>query len=868
MTLSKSALTAGLLTATALGAVLAPMPAAAQTSAAEARYALPAQALGETLTAIARISGREILFADEAVRGRRAPALRGRFTAEAAVRQVLAGSGLVVETQGGALLVRAGSRAALDTPAAPDEDITVTGTRIRGAQGPSPAIITTRRSLEEQGVPDLTAFSRIIPQNFTGGQNPGVAGGGNQGGQNNINNATTLNLRGLGSDATLTLINGHRLPYDAVNQGVDIGTIPLAAIERIEIITDGASALYGSDAVGGVANILLRRDFEGVRTSARYGAATEGGAEQQQYSLVGGARWETGGFMAAAEYSKTSPIFADQRAYTRHLQPSQMLGTRSEQISAILTAHQVLTPEATLEIDAQLADRNSQKANAFNITSDVLTNGQINSPLVTSYAITPSLHVALGDGWETVLEMTHGRSRTLIRSLRIVNGAQRPGRILYQNWLTNLEARAEGPLFRLLGGDARLAVGGGARWFSLDAMSRTFTGGVWQTTRDATESRQSLFGYGELSLPLVGPENRMAFLEALRLSAAVRYERYKGIDEVATPKLGLVYAPHRDVTLKLSWGKSFKIPTLNQVNTVREGILLPASMFTQPSPPLPAGATIFLLGGGNPDLTAERATNRTLSIEWRARFVEGLRIEATWFDVDYRDRIASPITNTLASLADPLVADFVDLSPTQQQLLGYIATLPLGLSNQTGRPFDPANVAAIVDGSLRNTAREHVQGVDLALDYRADLRSGSQLRLAGSISYLDVDRQLRPGQPTAPRTGVIFTPPHWRARGSASWETREVQLGVSLNYLGSTLDNTFIDAEPIGAFTTLDLSGSWRPAADHGPLRNLELRLSVQNLLDEAPDSIRNTDPAGIPFDSTNQSPVGRFVSVSVAKQW
>jgi iron complex outermembrane receptor protein len=150
----------------------------------------------------------------------------------------------------------------------------VTGTRIRGASGPSPVIVMTRRGLEEQGLADMASVSRIIPQNFTGGQNPGVAGGGDQGGYNNINNSTTLNLRGLGSDATLTLINGHRLPYDAVNQGVDISTIPLAALERIEVITDGASALYGSDAVGGVANLILRRDYDGLQTSARVGAST------------------------------------------------------------------------------------------------------------------------------------------------------------------------------------------------------------------------------------------------------------------------------------------------------------------------------------------------------------------------------------------------------------------------------------------------------------------------------------------------------------------------------------------------------------------------------------------------------------------
>jgi outer membrane receptor for ferrienterochelin and colicin len=91
----------------------------------------------------------------------------------------------------------------------------VTGTRIRGATGPSPVVVMTRRGLEEQGIPDMACASRIIPQNFTGGQNPGVAGGGEQSGYNNINNSTTLNLRGLGSDATLTLINGRRLRAEA-----------------------------------------------------------------------------------------------------------------------------------------------------------------------------------------------------------------------------------------------------------------------------------------------------------------------------------------------------------------------------------------------------------------------------------------------------------------------------------------------------------------------------------------------------------------------------------------------------------------------------------------------------------------------------
>lgn len=865
MTISRKALCAALFAATGFQDGMVIMPAVAQE--APVAFDLPEQDLATMLREIARAARREILFADEDVRGRRSPAVRGNFTVEQAVRLAIGGSGLVVEEQAGALVVRAGLQAAQDGTA--DPAITVTGTRIRGATGPSPVIVMTRRGLQEQGIPDLASVSRIIPQNYTGGQNPGVAGGGDQGGYNNINNSTTLNLRGLGSDATLTLINGHRLPYDAVNQGVDISTIPLAALERIEVITDGASALYGSDAVGGVANIILRRDYDGLQASARVGASTEGGNVQQQYSGIGGARWAGGGFMAALDYSKATPIYADDRPYSRNLQPTQMIATGSRQVSGVLAGHQDLASWASFELDAQLADRRSRKANVFSVTAPVTYFGQVSLPVVRSYAITPSLHLRPGGGWEATLEATQGESSTVSNAHRYTNGTLLVGRSAYDDYLTNFEVSAEGPLVRLPGGDARLALGGGYRRFRLAFNVRSTSGGVTNVTRDAVERRESVFGYGELSVPLVGAANRTPLVEALRLSAAVRYESYAGIDAVATPKLGLVYAPHADITLKYSWGRSFKIPTLQQVNQTREAVLLSADLFEpQPTPPLPAGSTVLLVGGGNPALRAERATSSTLSIEYKPGFVDGLRIEASYFDIDYRGRIASPISDILSALTNPVASDFVLHSPSASQLEEMIATAALGLDNQSGQPYDPAQVAAIIDSSLRNTAREHIRGVDLGIDYSADLGADSRLQLSGSASYLDAARQPAADLPYERRSGLIFTPPKFRARGSASWATSAVQISAALNYADGTLDNRLPATARIGGFTTLDLSGAFRPAAGHGMLSNLELRLNVQNLLNAEPDPIRTSDPSSIPFDSTNQSPIGRFVSFSVTKQW
>src|SRR3546814_6494740 len=85
----------------------------------------------------------------------------------------------------------------------------------------------------------------------------------------NLDSSSQLNLRGLGPDATLTLLNGHRLPYGGAFAGIDISAIPVAAVERLEIVPDCASAQYGSDAVAGVANIILRRDFEGLTTDRK-----------------------------------------------------------------------------------------------------------------------------------------------------------------------------------------------------------------------------------------------------------------------------------------------------------------------------------------------------------------------------------------------------------------------------------------------------------------------------------------------------------------------------------------------------------------------------------------------------------------------
>jgi outer membrane receptor protein involved in Fe transport len=858
------------LAATAVGASAAsvqPAPAAAQPAT---DYNLPAEDLGESLRAIAQLSGRDIFFRPEDVRDRRAPPVAGHLTLEQALRAALAGSPLSIGYRAGAVLIRprggAGSERGADPQSA--TAITVTGTRIRGAGSASPVAVTTRRALEEAGISDLAGFARILPQNFTGGQNPGVAGGGEQGGQDNINDSTTLNLRGLGPDATLTLIDGHRIAYDALNQGIDISAIPLASVERIEVVTDGSSALYGSDAVGGVANIILRRDFEGLEANARVGGATAGGDAQQQYDVVGGSRWASGGFMLALEHSRSTPIYANQRSYTRSLDPSLTLTMANAQTSAVLSFHQQLSSRLTLALDGYAMDRKSRKQTPFLPDADVHVFGLTTRPGLRSFALTPTLSAELPGSWQASLSATRAVSRTLIETAQWSDFSAFRSRLLYQNSLSGIEATAEGPVLTLPGGDARLAIGGGLRRVGLHVNVSDFVGSGLVPFQVFTERRLVQFAYGELSLPLIGPGQQLPLVRQLTLSAALRYERWKGIDKDATPKLGLVYAPGPDATLRATWGKSFKVPTLDQVHQVLQGVLFPAYFFApQPEPPLAPGATVLLLGGGNPNLHSERATSWSASIELHPRSIAGLEVRSTWFDVDFRDRIASPMTDVLSALANPLYSNLILFNPGADQVNALIGTLPQGLSNQTGAPFDPSSVAAIVDDEPRNSAREQIRGVDLSGEYRLALASGQRLLLSADGSWLDSKLQLTASQPAIPRAGVVFNPPHWRARASALWQSQRIDLSAALNYLGSLRDDRFPDAARIAPFVTIDVSAAFR-TGPAGPFRNLEIRLSALNLFGEEPSIIRNSEPQAPSYDSTNQSPVGRFVSLAVRKSW
>lgn len=171
--------------------------------------------------------------------------------------------------------------AAAQEPQGPEtmKPVIITGSYIPTVDvnaSPSPVKVLTAAEIEKIGVATVSDVLQRMPQNNAGMFNESFLGG-----NSFSKGSASVSLRGLGPNATLVLLNGRRLAsygfaQNITDQFVDLNSIPLAAVERIEILKDGASALYGSDAIAGVVNIVLKKEFTGTEVTARIGNVTRG----------------------------------------------------------------------------------------------------------------------------------------------------------------------------------------------------------------------------------------------------------------------------------------------------------------------------------------------------------------------------------------------------------------------------------------------------------------------------------------------------------------------------------------------------------------------------------------------------------------
>jgi iron complex outermembrane recepter protein len=325
---------------------------------AKKSYAIPAGAAAAAISAFSEQSGEQIVYPVDIVRGVRTNAVRGDLTAREALEQLIAGTNLVVvqDASTGALgLRRADDKAlALETKdgqrAVKLEDYRVLGSRIRQSDvaGPSPVNAYDAEYIRSTGAFTLADFLNSIPQTYSGissgrGSAPNELNP--EFGQRTESSVPPFNLilgssasppaqtgvsgaslRGLGSGSTLVLVDGRRVTQSGAGnrstdtrQGfVNLNTIPLGMIERVEVITDGSSAVYGADAVAGVINVVLKKNFVGGEVTGATRIAEHGGGRERAGTMMQGFNYGKLSGTISVDYFDRQNLKANRRNFSKN----------------------------------------------------------------------------------------------------------------------------------------------------------------------------------------------------------------------------------------------------------------------------------------------------------------------------------------------------------------------------------------------------------------------------------------------------------------------------------------------------------------------------------------------------------------------
>lgn len=332
----------------AMACVLAALPAAAQETQT---FDVPAQNAAEAVQSIARQSGLQVMAPAADLQGIRTNAVRGDYSAVEAIQRLFAGTGLqVVQTGDNTVTIRrpaeVESAAEENSPVAEEtgvavplglnvkEVIVVTGSRIRrpGFDTLEAALVTDSGQIERRGYTNIIQALDDTPGFVESGVNPvGTSQGTFNAGQ------SFANFFGLGTQRTLTLVNGRRFVSSntisgsggaaAPGQQVDLNLIPVGLVERVETIAIGGAPVYGADAIAGTVNVILKDDYEGFEATAQYGITGESDAESYTIRGLGGLNFAEGRGNVAigAEYNEQRGIRLSERT-GRHEALPNLLG--------------------------------------------------------------------------------------------------------------------------------------------------------------------------------------------------------------------------------------------------------------------------------------------------------------------------------------------------------------------------------------------------------------------------------------------------------------------------------------------------------------------------------------------------------------
>lgn len=313
------------------------LSAAPITAQAQARYEfnLPSEPLADSLRAVGSRAGVDIAFDEAVVRGKTAPALQGNYSPSEALERLIRGTGLTIHaTKGGSFVVErrssTASRAVTDAGESPGQpaplpgtpmgesdqapklsEVIVTGTSIRGLITPvgAPTATIGTADVQATGATDMVDLLSSVPQISTFGTTPH----GNAKATQSFDVPSLRNLTTQQGDGTLFLFNGVRMVGGGFSTRPDPAVIPPGAVQRVDVVLGGGSAVYGSDAVAGTLDFILRRTLNGAEVNATYGGANN----YRTYDVNGalGKVWDTGNVLVTFDYADNTDLLGRYRDY-------------------------------------------------------------------------------------------------------------------------------------------------------------------------------------------------------------------------------------------------------------------------------------------------------------------------------------------------------------------------------------------------------------------------------------------------------------------------------------------------------------------------------------------------------------------------
>lgn len=844
------------------------------------------QTLGSALKEFAQTRHMQVLYLAAEVENIRTPGASGRLTADEALSRLLNGTGLTYryidpnaisimrdskrpQTSQDTAAAKSDHRSratndkrgasgsiGTDPAAVPNQGkgkpvtehkltalqaVVVTGTHIAGVKPIAPVMTITAEDIQRSGLPDLASTIRAQPEFYSGGANVGaIVGGGVNAGEPYFE-PSTANLRGIGANSTLTLLDGQRLAGNAAGEYVDLSAIPTAAIERVEVDTSGASAVYGADAVAGVVNIILRKNYDGEKADAYIGGTMDGGLVQR-YSALAGKSFEQhpAGVLIGYQFQSMDEILASQRDVSRGAGATTAIQPQEKTNALFLSAHYGPTRAVTAHIEGVYNHR----------TSVALEEQGDNQYVDDQFAITGGLKWLAAKAQTVAIDLTSsGDSASGLvyaPSLKIFNPI---GQQALQNRLLELSLTGQGQLISLPGSRAVL-------WAAGAGYSRSYADARYahNSPPAISASRHKQHVYAELNIPIFPADTQRRGLNSLTVNVAGRHEHYSDFGSITVPKIGLAYSPIESITFSATWGKSFQPPTLYQSYAGQQLIREPGRFFAGVSP----SQEVLIVNGSNRELKPQTARTSTVTLEWRPVFasLRGMDASISYYTLDFRRRINLPITNFGQAVSNPLYAPFVVLNPSAA-LQAEVASGVASTTNVYNLPVAPADVAALVFDTEQNLSRQTIHGIDANFLYRHSTAYG-ELMASAAGSWLSFDQETIPGSGLEQISGTIFNPPRFRARVMFGWERRIWGANFFVNHLSGETNTITRPPSRVCSWTTVD-------AQMRVAVNRVTLALSADNLLNKSPPSIppvAGLNPAGIGFDADNYSAVGRYLSL------